>query len=459
MKSQKIVVIGAGSASFGLNKLAHLVGCEKLHGSTMVLVDLDAAGLELMVKLAQRMNAEWGAGMTISGTTDRTRALPGADFVILAVAQDRENRWKLDCDIPRQFGLIHYAENGGPGAVAHTARSVHLVMPILLDIERLCADAWVLNFTNPVPRIALAASRYTALKMVGVCHQINFAFIVAGCALSSDLGVDVPAGFTPGLDSEVWPTMEVMTARAHELVDVKAAGTNHNTWILDLRRRDTGADLYGLFARRLRELPAEWQPLSRKLFDLFGVYPAPGDGHLSEYLPWVSDMRTDTWDRYQLHLYDFTAAKRHRNGMWRRIRRMIGGREGVDGLRELPSERAAEIISGIAFNENVYELAVNIPNRGYIRNLPEGAIVEVPGQISGFGVRGVGMGELPDPVAALCRRELESASFAVDAVVKADRKLALQAMLFSPGITDMVVAEKILNRYLSVHRRFLPKFK
>jgi alpha-galactosidase len=250
-----------------------------------------------------------------------------------------------------------------------------------------------------------------------------------------------------------------MTHKAKELVDIKAAGTNHNTWILDLRHKETGKDLYPAFARNIRRFPSGWQPVSRKLLDLFGVYPATGDGHLAEYLPWFSDAKSGAWDRYGLHLYDFTGAKRGRNGMWRRIKRMVNGSETIDSLRDLPSERAAEIITGIALNENSYELAVNVPNEGYITNLPDNVIVEVPGTVSSFGVRGVGVGDLPGPVAEICRRELEAASLAVDAIVHRSRKLAVQAILFCPGVGDIDVAEKIVDDYLKVHRSFLPNFR
>ena len=101
-----------------------------------------------------------------------------------------------------------------------------------------------MNFTNPVPRIALLAARYTSMKMVGICHQISFAYIPIGCALARELGVQMAKGFRPSLASEVLPTMEPMTRKAKELVDIKAAGTNNNTWILDLRHKETGKDLY-----------------------------------------------------------------------------------------------------------------------------------------------------------------------------------------------------------------------
>ena len=458
MPPVKIVVIGAGSASFGLNTLAHLVACEKLRGSELALVDIKADGLALMHKLAERMNADWGAGMTISATTDRRRALPDADFVIMSVAQDRENRWKRDYEIPLKYGYVHFAENGGPGAVGHTLRSVNLVLPILRDMERLCPKAWVLNFTNPVPRVTLAAKRYTSLKFVGICHQVNWAYMMVGSALARDLGIPAPRGFFPSLKGRFRKRTHEIMHEAHAFIDIKAAGTNHNTWILDVRDKK-GRDLYGLFTRRHNALPESWEPLTRRLHATLGICPATGDSHLGEYIPWIHDAKTGAYKRYDLRIKEFADAKRGRNNQWGQIRRLASGREPVDPLRDLPSERASEIICGIAFDENRYELAVDIANEGQIANLPSGAIVETPGVVSAFGIRGVGVGELPAPVAELCRREITCASLAVDAAVKRSRALAVQAVLFSPGFGDIDTAERIVDDLLRAHRRFLPRFK
>ena len=458
MKSIKIVVIGAGSASFGLNTLAHLVACEKFHGSELALVDINADGVALMKKLAERMSDAWGAKMTISATTSRKRALPGADFVIMSVAKDRENRWKRDYEIPLKYGIQHFAENGGPGGLGHTLRSVNLVLPILRDMEKLCPDAWVLNFTNPVPRITLAASRYTSMKFVGVCHQVNWAYMLVGCALARDLGIPVADGFTPQLKGE-WrsETHRIMHA-AHDYVDIKAAGTNHNTWILDIRDKK-GKNLYPLFLKRTAALPKEWEPLSRRLYNAFGVFPATGDSHISEYLPWVSDTKTGAYKRYDLRVKEFSDAKKGRNDQWRKIRKMAAGKETVDPLRDLPSERAAEIIAALAFDENGYELAVDVPNEGQINNLPRGMVVETPAVVSSFGIRGVSVGDLPESVAEICRRELACASLAVDAAVQRSRELAIRAMLFCPGVTDIDIAEKMVDELLRAHQAFLPRFK
>ena len=116
--------------------------------------------------------------------TDCRKLLPGADFVIISVAIDREACWEKDHEIALKYGIIHYAENGGPGGFFHAARNIALLMPVFRSIEELCPNALVLNFTNPMTRICTAAARYTKLKMVGICHQIDFGYMMAGRILA-----------------------------------------------------------------------------------------------------------------------------------------------------------------------------------------------------------------------------------------------------------------------------------
>ncbi|MHB0877346.1 MAG: family 4 glycosyl hydrolase, partial [Anaerolineae bacterium] len=86
----KVVVIGAGSASFGPAIVSDLLQSKQLAGSTIALCDKNAHGLELIRRLTERINREWDAGMTIEASTDRTEVLPGAQFVIVSIAVDRE---------------------------------------------------------------------------------------------------------------------------------------------------------------------------------------------------------------------------------------------------------------------------------------------------------------------------------------------------------------------------------
>src|SRR5919202_2011076 len=176
MKPVKIVIIGAGSASFGLNSLATLLREPSLRGSTLALVDINADGLGLVYRLAERMNGQWDAGLTIDPTTDRRAVLDGADFVVCAIeVGPREELWRLDWEVTLRHGLRQpYAENGGPGGFAHTARNTPHILDIARDMERPCPGALLVMLSNPLPRLCRAVTKYTSSAVVGLCHGIGY---------------------------------------------------------------------------------------------------------------------------------------------------------------------------------------------------------------------------------------------------------------------------------------------
>src|SRR5690348_3505811 len=132
MKAVKVVIIGAGSASFGLSSLATLLREPALRGSTLSLVDKNAEGLALVHRLAERMNQEWDAGLKIESNVERRAVLADADFVVCSIeVGPREELWRQDWEVTLRHGLRQpYAENGGPGGFAHAARNI----PHILDI-------------------------------------------------------------------------------------------------------------------------------------------------------------------------------------------------------------------------------------------------------------------------------------------------------------------------------------
>ncbi len=173
-------------------------------------------------------------------------------------------RWRLDFEIPLKHGAKQVlGENGGPGGLFHAMRNIPIILDICRDIERLCPDALVLNFSNPEGRLCLAATRHTALQVVGLCHGIG----MAQHAISEALGLPIAD------------------------VDPKAAGLNHFTWILDLRHAQTGEDLYPA----LRRAVADWQGddlrLTRFMMQTFGYWPSCSDDHIGEYLAYAWDNR------------------------------------------------------------------------------------------------------------------------------------------------------------------------
>jgi alpha-galactosidase len=432
----RIVLIGAGSYQFGSTMLGDLFHYrEALRGAEVVLVDVDAEALATMAAVAQRLNRQTGEPFTFCATDDRQTALRGAQFVVISVAVRRNERWQLDFEIPNRHGARQVlGENGGPGGLFHALRNIPLLLDICRDIERICPRALVLNLTNPEGRLCLAVARYTGLQFVGLCHGINMAREAIGYVL------DLPP-------SEIVP---------------KAGGINHLSWILDLRRKGTGEDLYPAFKRRIAERdvteihrankPSFEVRLSRFLLDTYGFWPLPSDDHVGEYLAYA-------WEFCGLEGYDFAYWSRVAEEKRQRLVRWASGEEPAEALLRAPSgERVVPIISAVLSNAHQYELSVNVPNAGLIPNLPEWAIVEVPGIVDAIGVHGLPIGPLPEPIAAMCRTQVAVIDRVVEAGVHGDRQAAFQALLLDPVIASAAQAQAILDEMLEVHRPFLPQF-
>src|SRR5215204_49396 len=343
----KITVIGAGSASFGENTLSAIVRSKKLRGSTLALVDRNAETLDIVQRLANRLNREWDAQFTITSHTNHQDALSGSKFVVNAIEVGaRENLWQQDFEIPIKYGVRQpYAENGGPGGFAHAARNIGPIMQIAHDMEQACPEAWFVNFTNPMIRICDAVNRHSWIKAIGLCHQIYAGYTMVGVALAKDLGIEVPEGLT-GLHAAVdqHPHQHRVREQIVPLIDIRAAGLNHFTWILSIHDRRTGEDLYPLFRKRFFELDPSFEPLTRDVFSAFGSFPVPGDTHLCEYLPWVSDAQTKPWDTYNIRLYDWDLMASFRGFGLDHINEMAGGHQAIEHLLDTDSEGAVEMI-------------------------------------------------------------------------------------------------------------------
>jgi alpha-galactosidase len=457
----KITVIGAGSASFGENTLSAIVRSKKLRGSTLALVDKNAANLDIVQRLANRLNQEWDAQFKITAHTDHCEALADSKFVVNAIEVGaRENLWKKDFEIPIKYGVRQpYAENGGPGGFAHAARNIGPIMKIVRDMESLCPEAWFINFTNPMIRICDAVNRHSQIKAAGLCHQIYAGYSMVGVALAKDLGVEVPEELT-GMHAaaDQFAAQYRMRQQIVPLIDIRAAGLNHFTWILSIHDKRTGEDLYPLFRKRFFELDPAFEPLTRDVFSAFGLFPVPGDTHLCEYLPWLSDSQTKPWEKYNIRLYDWDLMASFRDFGLDHINEMASGNQTIEHLLETDSEGALEMIENQVTATTHYHLAANLSNHGQISNLPLGAAVETPVIVDGSGIHPVHVGSLPEPIAELCRREVITAQLGVDAAVEGNREKALQCLLLDPVITDIETGRKILDDYLTSYKEYLPQF-
>lgn len=434
-----IALVGAGSVSFGASMLLDLAAhADELAGSTITLTDVSAESLDLMAGAARRLFEATGAHLELRSTPDLREALAGAQFVIVSVAVDRMATWRRDWEIPRRHGVKHVlGENGGPGGLGHTLRSVQVMLDVARVIEEVAPDALVLNFTNPMTRVCLALSRATSLRVVGLCHQIDAAYRSAGQVLG------LVASEAEARERRDW---------LRRRLDIKAAGLNHYTFVYDIRDGETGADLYPLFREKLAAMPASFQPLSRRLLDAFGLFPAGGDGHVGEYVSFA-------WETSAMSGYDFDGYARGAAEQRDRIREVAAGGAAVDEYRgQTSGERAVQIIAAVISNKNQYELAVNIPNGGCLPGLPPWAIVEVPGSVSAAGVTGLAVPPLPPGVTALLAQQVAIQDRAVHAAIHGDRQAALQALLLDPVVSSYEDATRILVELLDVHAPYLPRF-
>lgn len=456
-----ITVIGAGSASFGENTLSALLRSKKLKGSTLRLVDRNAQSLNIVHRLAKRLNKEWDSKFIITAHTHHKDALQDTNFVVSAIeVGPREELWKSDFEIPLNYGVRQpYAENGGPGGFAHTARNVKPVLEIVRDMEQVCPAAWFINFTNPMVRICDLVNRHSKIKAVGLCHQIYSGYGMVGVALAKDLGIQVPDGLE-GMQADIMqhPLQHRVMDQTVPLVDIRAAGTNHFSWIVSIHDKRTGEDLYPLLKKRFFELDEKFEPLTRRIFHDFGLFPIPGDTHLCEYLPWMSDPVTKPWEKFNIRLYDWEMMAGLRDFSLDRLNEMANGTMTVESLLETDSEGALEMIENIALAGSHYHLAANLPNVGQIANLPLGATVETPVHVNGAGIHPVHVGQLPEPISELCRRELMVAQLSVDAAVEGSYEKALQCLLLDPAVHDMDAAKNILEDYLRIYKEYLPQF-
>jgi alpha-galactosidase len=425
LKKPKIVVIGAGSAIFGLSMLKDAFSMRELWGSELVLVDIDKVAVRKVTAAAIKINDQLKAEYKISSTTDRVEALPEADFVIVSIAVDRMEMWKKDFSVPQKHGIPHVlGENVGPGAVFHTMRNLPIMLDICNDIERYCPEALLINFTNPESRLCMAIQKYTNVKAVGLCHQIN-----------TGIGI-----------------VSTLTNTDREHIDVKAWGINHFTWMVDIRDKRTGKDLYPFLIENEKTYEPAYERLSRFIFRHYGLFPTSGDGHLGEFFPFAHEMISKKG-------YDFDKYEKRRQKVVEVLDGIINEEITVDSNLIKPSgEKAFNIINGILNNTNELLESINLPNEGYITNLSADSIVEVPAIVSGNGVNGLALGELPRGIAALCKTQIDIQHLVVDAGVNGDRNLVLQALLTDPNIPSADAALKIYDELMEVNKPYLSQF-
>lgn len=432
IKNITIAVIGAGSRSFGHGVLNDIVLAKELAAAcevNVVLVDLDAQRLEQMLGLAQRCAQFAGSPVRFSATTNREDALRGADFVLVSVAINRMELWEQDFRIPLSIGMKHcLGENGGPGAIFHALRNFELVMPICRDVERLCPKAWLINFTNPEARILTAILALTRVKAIGLCHGFYYLHEI----------------------------VQRIIRRPVAEIDIRSAGMNHFFNIYRLADRKTGDDLRPALAERIAADPHCLQPLTRHLWDTFGVLGMNSDDHIGEYIAYAHEFTGLRWP------YGLEHRKVPRNPACtaHRLDDYFSGRREIDEAFVKPSgELALPIVADMVLDRKQWRPAVNLLNtEHYIGNLAKDACIEVPAVVDAAGVHPEHVGDLPEAFAAMIRLQHSIQRLLVEAYLARSKRLLLQALLLDPVTESAAQARKLIDIMFDVQAEYLPVF-
>jgi len=427
---KRIVIIGAGSASFGRGMIVDLLRSEELNGRglSLWLVDIDAEALEKMAGFAALVKEHTGGDLEIEATTDRTEALPGAAYVLTAVSTHRYELWEQDFRVPLSHGFRHpLGENGGPGAVFHALRSLKLIMPICGDIERLCPEALLLNFTNPEARVLDAITHLTQVKAAGLCHGVFSAIAF----ISSYTRVPV------------------------EQLEITSAGINHFYYVLKAIERESGEDVLPGMLSRLREDDSYPPSVWKKLIDVFGWLTYKSDDHIGEYLAYGAEFAGVQWP-YGLERR--AVGKPQPGPAFEPAPYLAGAPLDEHALRR-SGEIAAPVICSVELDRRERYDAVNVLNRdGYIENLPREAVVEVPAYCDGTGIHPIAVGALPEAPAAYMRTQISIQRLLTEAYRTRSKNLLLQALLLDPVVDSVLEAEALLDEMLELQAAFLPEF-
>jgi alpha-galactosidase len=438
----KIVIIGAGSVVFSRGLIADIVMSNELSGSTIALCDIDPKGLDLTTQLAQRMVLEAEADITIESSTERNEILPGADYVIQTIAIGGKNAWEKDLEIPMKYGVLQtVGDTVGPGGISRALRLIPVVLDICHDMEDICPEALLLNYSNPNSCVCSAIHQYSGIKAVGLCQGLY----ETHKELANFLNVPI------------------------EETSILAVGINHFNWILNFFVQ--GMDGLAMLRDRfdLVDIPDNMK-VSANLFRVFGAYPASGDKHVAEFIPYFLSRDADHGRRYGLELMQaYGQSPEH----WEIIRNHLDGYMPVDLYLRRSNEIAISLIEALEssnwamsalntkdpfFKVVRYFDAVNIPNYGIVTNVPEGAILEVPAIVNNNVVRGVFIGDIPSGIATLLTQRIYQQNLIMESAINGDRNLALQALLLDPLVSSTEVAELILDELLEAQSEYLPRF-
>jgi alpha-galactosidase len=454
---EKVVLVGAGSASFTRGLVADLVS--RGQEMDLGLVDIDPGALAVAEGLARKMIEARRAPIKLSASTDRRDILPGATAVICTVGVGGRRAWEQDVFIPRKYGIYQpVGDSVMPGGTSRALRMIPPMIGVAQDVLELAPTALFFNYGNPMAPVCRAIRKATGAQVIGLCHGVFH----VGHYLAELLGAE-PSQF-----------------------HYTAVGMNHLTWFTEVRvdGQDAMPRLRQMAAERLDERPGcgvaaqpprtcrAGTPVPADLGDLnlftwqltrlFGAFPAVLDRHVTEFFPhFFAKEKSYFGATLGVDVYSFEQT-------------IAWGDRGFEEMRALASskeplpesyfdriggehEQVVDIIGSIRHDAGrVY--SANLPNRGQAPNLPSEAVIESPAVADGAGLRPVMLPPLPSGVAGTLATRLAWVETVVEAALAGSREKFIQALVLDGAVDSIAMAAELADELLAAHAQYLPRF-
>jgi len=443
----KIVLVGGGSTTWTPGLMGKILGHPALAGSHIFLHDIDAEALDLTYPLALMHKERLGSACTFEQSTDLSRALDGADYVLVTISTGGLASMRPDVEIPERYGIYQcVGDTTGPGGLLRTLRNVPVFDHLSREMRRLCPDAWMLNLSNPLSALTRVANQ-NGIRALGLCHGV--------------LGVAREyAGF-----------FGVPLSRCAYV----NTGIDHCSWFTDFRVE--GRDAWDILNERgladwLAKSPSDaaqdpvFAPLYRERVGIMvgrtlGALPAIGDRHLTEFLPTFLQ-GSDNVARYGL--VRTTIDERAENYARKRasIRRVLAGEEALqvaeptDVLGERQSDDVGSWIAALQGHVAI-EDNLNAPNIGQIPQLPLGATVETRGVLDGAGFHPLAS-PMPPQIEAIVRPHVLREELSIEAALEGSVDKALAVLATDPLLVRPEDAGPMLQEMIAATKAWLPQF-
>nr|WP_187829853.1 alpha-glucosidase/alpha-galactosidase [Labrys sp. KNU-23] len=432
MPSPKITFIGAGSTVFAKNLMGDILSFPELARAHICLYDIDAERLAVSERVGRRIVETLKVPARIEATTDRSRALDGADYAITMIqVAGYKPGTMTDFAVPKKYGLRQtIADTLGIGGIMRALRTIPVLLDYARDMERLCPGVFHLQYANPMAMNVMALNRASKIRSVGLCHSVQG----TAAEIAEDIGVPL------------------------EEINYTCAGINHMAFYLKFERN--GEDLYPLIRKVVEEgrVP-EWNRVRYDMFLRLGYFVTESSEHFCEYVPWyIKTGQEKLVERYNIPLDEYITRSENQIRKWSELSSQL-----QDASVPLEVKRSVEYGSTIIHAMETGKPAVvygNVENRGLIANLPADCAVEVPCLVDRNGLQPVSIGKLPPQLAALMQTNINVQNLTVEALLTGNRDHVYHAAMLDPHTAAELNLDEIwalVDELMAAHGDWIPQ--